>query len=627
MLDTLRKNASGWVGMIFIGLIALSFAVWGVADIFRGYSSDVVAEVGTEEVPANRFRLEYQQQLEELSDRLGRPIGPVEGREYGLDRQVIARLVGMAALNAQVEEMGLAVADETVAKDIYEDPSFHGPFNRFDQQTFDLILAQNRIDEQTMINDRREFLERDQLLSAAISGTHVPDALTELIYGYRNEKRLAEYIILTPDMASDPEPPTEEEIEELHEKAAANFSTPETRSFDVLVIRPDTITASIEIGEEALAEAFEERRDQYDEPETRTLYQIPFAEMEAAEKAASNLRQGDTLENVLAPTGLSEEDVLRENLTRGDLLSKDVADAAFALEEGEVSEPLDGALGPVVIKVLSVTPAKPAKLADVREELTKQLASEQAVQDVFDIYNRVEDERAAGVPLADIAAQVGIPLERVESVTRDGLKANGEPADVPDLVKLLETAFTMEEGEEVDAIETEDDGYYWIDLTGVNAPAVKPLEEVRDQVVDLWMREKRRGELVELAESLSARGNGGEPFEVIAGEFDRAVLTSPPLSRRSSNETFSRFAVANLFGTPEGKFTFGSVGYGDSLLLMKVKDVRTPAVADNKEAVASLEETLRETTQDDVVGTLVASLQEKYGISVNQTLINRIIGN
>lgn len=627
MLDSLRKNVSGFVGMVFIGLIAMSFAVWGIADIFTGAGNDSVLEVGDQEISGSRFQIEYQRRLEELSRQTGSYIGPAEGRRFGVDRQVLGRLAGVAALDQKTEELDLRVPDETVAQEIFDDPAFQGPFGRFDRQTFETVLVQNRISEQELIEDRRGFLTRKQLLDAVSAHAPVPDVMAEAVYGYRNERRVAEYLVLTPDMVGDLPEPTEEELAELHEGAPQAFSTPERRSFEVLVVRPELLAETIAISDEEARQAFEERRSEYDTPETRSFYQIPFAKAEDAAKAAERLRAGESIEAVLEGTGQSVEDVTQTNMTRRDILSGTVADAAFSLEEGAVSEPVETPLGSAVVQVTSIKPGNPAEFEEIKDELKRNLAGETAAQDVYDIYNRVEDERAAGTPLSEIANMLGLRLRDFEKVTRDGTLPDDSKADLPDLPQLLVTAFTLGEDEEIDPVETEDDGYYWINVTAVEKPALKPLDEVRDEVVAEWEDATRRAELTALAETLVARGNDGESFEAISGEFDKAVLTSPALGRNASSDTFSRAAVANLFGTPEGKFTSGAAGYGDSLVVMRVKEVRRPDPAANEEEVASLNQTLKETVEDDLVGTLVNALQQEYGVSVNQAMLDRVIGN
>lgn len=627
MLDTLRQNAGGWAARILIAFLVMAFAVWGIADIFRGFSADTVITAGDTEIPLERFSLEYQSRLSDLSERIGQPVSAEEGRRYGIDRQVVAQLAGGAVLSEEASNLGITVSDAQVAADIRSDESFFGAFGKFDRQTYELILAQNRITEPVFVNDRREFMTRDQLLSSITSGTAVPEGLAQALYNYRYERRTARYLVLPPEIVADQvEEPTDEIVAEYHQQAAIRFTVPETRSFAMLSVNPGDILPTIAIDEALLQQAFEERRDEFDTPERRTVIQLPIADAEEAARTASRLRQGEELETVLGELGLSSDDVTLSEVDRYGFLSPTVADAAFALTEGEISEPVEGPLGPVVLIVTGIQPAIPATFEEKRDELQAELAGVEAADAVFDLYNTIEDERAGGATLREIADRFSFDLVTVEGMTVQGLTVDGPPpANMPSQSGLPALVFENDEGQEIPAEETDEEGYFWVEVTEVVPATVKPLEEVRDDVIALWKREQGRAKLNELAETLVTRGNAGESIDAIATEYDRAALTSQPMLRRFSNETFSRFGVTNLFATPENKFTSAGAGFGDSLVLMQVTSIETPAPGAGTTDMAEIEEGLATSMSDDLISALVVALQEKHGVEVNYGLIDQLL--
>ena len=71
MLSVLRESVGGWVAKIFIGLLALSFAVWGIADVFSGYRGTALAVVGEQEITVDEFNFAFQRSIRTLSQRLG----------------------------------------------------------------------------------------------------------------------------------------------------------------------------------------------------------------------------------------------------------------------------------------------------------------------------------------------------------------------------------------------------------------------------------------------------------------------------------------------------------------------------------------------------------------------------
>src|SRR5204862_4277620 len=78
MLRGIRKASANWLGRAVMGgvmgLLALSFAVWGINDIFRGFGRSTLAKIGGTEIPIESFRQTYNERLQQISRRLGRPI-------------------------------------------------------------------------------------------------------------------------------------------------------------------------------------------------------------------------------------------------------------------------------------------------------------------------------------------------------------------------------------------------------------------------------------------------------------------------------------------------------------------------------------------------------------------------
>ena len=84
MLRGIRKASSNWLGRIVmgvvLGLIAISFAIWGIGDIFRGFGRSTVAKIGSTEITVEQFRQIYNDRLQQLGRQLGRPITPDQAR-------------------------------------------------------------------------------------------------------------------------------------------------------------------------------------------------------------------------------------------------------------------------------------------------------------------------------------------------------------------------------------------------------------------------------------------------------------------------------------------------------------------------------------------------------------------
>src|ERR1700743_3341747 len=128
MLRGLRKASSNWLGKsimtLVMGVLIVSFGIWGIADIFRGFGQSTVAKVGHTEISLNEFRQLYTDRLQQIGRQFGRPLTPDQARAFGVDRQVLQQAIAEAAIDEESRRLGLAQSDEETRRMIFSDPNF-----------------------------------------------------------------------------------------------------------------------------------------------------------------------------------------------------------------------------------------------------------------------------------------------------------------------------------------------------------------------------------------------------------------------------------------------------------------------------------------------------------------------
>src|SRR4051795_12478147 len=140
MLRGMRKASSNWLGKIIMatvmGVLIVSFGVWGIADIFRGFGQSRLAKVGGAEISIEQFRQTYNDRLQQIGRQFGRPLTPDQARAFGLDRQVLQQVVAEAALDENARQLGLGQSDAQTMRMITGDPNFKGVSGNFDPARF-----------------------------------------------------------------------------------------------------------------------------------------------------------------------------------------------------------------------------------------------------------------------------------------------------------------------------------------------------------------------------------------------------------------------------------------------------------------------------------------------------------
>ena len=122
-LDALRKGAGRTFGLILVGLLVVSFGIWGIADIFTGYGSKTLIRVGDTDINSQDYLRAQQDVLRSMSQQAGRSLSMQEARALGLETRVLERLVGGAAVDTHANHLGLGISDDALLAQIMKDPT------------------------------------------------------------------------------------------------------------------------------------------------------------------------------------------------------------------------------------------------------------------------------------------------------------------------------------------------------------------------------------------------------------------------------------------------------------------------------------------------------------------------
>src|ERR1700710_2629687 len=146
MLRGMRKASSNWLGKIVMatvmGVLIISFGVWGIADIFKGFGQSTLARIGRTEISAEQFRQIYTDKLQQLGRQFGRPLTMDQARAFGLDRQVLQQTIAERTHDEEARRMGLGQSDAEVMRMIYSDPNFKGLGGTFEPARFQSTIRQ-----------------------------------------------------------------------------------------------------------------------------------------------------------------------------------------------------------------------------------------------------------------------------------------------------------------------------------------------------------------------------------------------------------------------------------------------------------------------------------------------------
>ena len=625
-LDSLRKSAGGVIGVIFVLLLIASFIIWFPAGWFQGFGSQDLITVGDTKIGPREYMRAQQDVLRAMSSQAGRSLSLQEARALGLDSRVMERLIGGAAVDAHARALHLAIGDTAILDEIMKDPAFKDPSGNFSPALFQQTLQAMGINEQGYIDSLRERNLRRQILSTVGKVAAGPDVLVTALNNFNGETRTLRYVLVPQSAAGTIPDPTDEDLKRYYDNHRGKFTQPEYRKIGVLAVTPETVKNEVQIKDSDVRAAFEASKDQLGTPEKRHVQQISFPDKAAADAAYQKIQSGTDFAAVAKEQGVSDADIDLGKVTRAELADPAMGDAAFKLEQNKVSEPITGSLGSVVLlRVTEIEPGKSPSFEEAKADLEKKILKERASGAIFDLHDKIEDQLASGSKLSEIADKLKLNYVLIDQVDRQGKKPDGSTVTLPAQKDVLNAVFSTDVGVENDPIDAKDDGVIWYEVLGVIPEQLKPFDQVKDEATKDWKTEEVRTQLAKYTQDLVNSLSGGKSLEDVAKDLNQQVLTSDPLKRDSITVNVLPAAVAQAFSLPEKGYGSAPSGVEEGRIVFQVDKVTPPSQL-NPSETARLKQQIGQLIGEDVVAEYFSALENRYGVSVNEQALAKLVG-
>jgi peptidyl-prolyl cis-trans isomerase D len=631
MLRGIHKASSNWLGRaimaVVLGLIAISFGIWGIGDIFRGFGQSTIAKVGRAEIGIEQFRQVYNDRLQDLSRRAGRSITSDQIRLFGIDRQILGQLVAETALDERTRELGLGLPDSDIAKFITEDPNYLGINGQFDHNRFLQIIRQSGYTEARFFAERRRLLLRQQLISTVSGEITPPKTLVEAFNRYQNEQRSIEYVLLSRTHAGEIPGPPPEVLTKYYEERKVLFRAPEYRKINVLILTPAELLPTIEVSDADVKSAYERFQSRYVTPERRQVQQIMFPNMDDARAAADRLAKGLSFDALAADPEIKDRYTDLGTVTKSAMIDPALGNVAFALKEGEVSAPVEGRFGIAVLRAIKIVPGQTQSLDKVSADIKRDLTLERATREIQTVRDKIEDERLDGKTLAQAAEKLGLKLHTIDAVDRSGRAPDGKQiADLPSGVDVFSAAFLSDVGGDNESLSVQGGGYVWYDVVSITPTHDRPLDEIKDQVETRWRDDEIATRLNTKATELLDKLKSGAALSDIANVNKLKVQTATGLKRGNAMGGFALRSLNEIFRVAKGSPGVVDGESATDRIIFRVTDTAVapydPASPDAKRVIDALQRSLA----DNLFEQYITRLQNDIGITINQNALNQVTG-
>jgi peptidyl-prolyl cis-trans isomerase D len=626
MLATLRKQTGSIVIKALLILLIISFGAWGIQDwLSPAISGNFVASVGGQEITPNSLQRRVNMQMNRLRSVLGNQLTLEQARQFGLIDAALSELVSRALMSEGASDMGVAISDELISSEIRSSEGFKGLTGNFDRDRFNRVLQSNGMNEGTYIAELRRDLGIEHFADSLTSGITAPKALVNAVYAYRNEKRTAEVMLVEDAAVQGVGEPDQSTLVAYHKEHAGQFTAPEYRKLTIVRLEADDLAKEIAISEADIKESYDSRLDEFSTDEKRHIFQILLDSEDKAKEAVKLLAEGRGFATVAKEIGGHDEGTTDlGTVTQGDMLP-DLAAAVFGLAKDVVSDPVKSAFGWHIFKVTEIETGGVLTLDLVRDQVKTALAKEKAIDSLFDLSTRLEDELGGGATVEEAGRNLGLQILNIAAMDRSGNDKIGQPVKgLPTGATFMQIAFGVQEGEESQLTESGPEGFFIVRVDGVTAPALRPLDSVRDGVANAWKAAQRAEKTKVIAEKAQERLNSGADIKTVADELDLAFKTTKPFTRTDTGQIseVEGALVIKVFELQPGKAAIERSAEGYQVARMK--DVVPVTFGGDEQGIKTLSDELATSLKGEVTAQLGASLRNEHGVNINQALVNQL---
>ena len=590
-----------WIllGFLFVGLIG-----FGTGNLSGNIKT--IGKIGETEITVNQYVRALQTELRNTSQQFGQQLTLQQLQAFGIQQQVLARLVTDKLLENEASKLSLSVDDKTVRDNIVSLNVFKGPDGNFNQAAYNFALENAGYTSTEFEEEIRAETARNILSQSILSGNMTNKLQAELLASFLLEERSFNIQILKPENISfTVKDPSNEQLKSFLETNIDDYTVPESKAITYAVLQPEMLIDIVESDDSILEKIYDEKKQEYNKPEQRTVERLSFLNMDEANSVMAEVTKSLTdFDKLLSDRNLSDEDVLYGTFTEEQLLEG--KKQVFAGNVGEVVGPVETDLGPVIFRIREIIPAKTTSFEEVKPELDKEYKLSEAIKLIDE---RIEDSQnllAAGGTLEELNKEIGFSVENI--------LFNSE-ANVPILENKIffDTAQTAKVNDFPEIKELPNGGLFALRVDQTVDARQKDIDEVRTELTTAWQKQELQNKLDEIAEDM-----------LIKHQYKGKILNFNKITRDKVLPELPENIVEEAFNLSTGE---GTVISGDEeSFILRLKNVSNADLSSDtaKLLVSQLKNQISNSLSADLFESFANMARVNSKLDLNEQAVNAV---
>jgi len=636
MLDRMRRHKA-WLQWSLV-LVVLAFIIFYIPDFLRGSgtdasSGDTIAKVEGRAITSGEFRRTYQAQLQAYRSAYGGQMSEQLLKQLGIEQQILQQMVDEQASIAEAGRLGIDVSDEEVRQRIFAIPAFQENGHFIGDARYQQLLRMQRppLAPSDFEDGIRKTLVIEKLRASLTSWLSIPDKELEQEYRRRNDKVKISVVSVVADTFRGQVKATDQDVAAHFDGHKNDFKIPEKRKIRYLLIDIDAVRAKVVVPPADVERAYNDNLAQYSTPEQVRASHI-LLKTEGKDDAAVKAKAEALLKQAKAGADFGE--LAKKNsedegsaVNGGDLdyfghgkMVPEFDAVVFTMQPGQVSDLVKTQFGYHIIKVTDKKAGTVRTLAEMRQQLTDQLAFERAQTQAAELSARLEKQISKPADLDKVAKAQALTVQESGFFARDepimGLGASPDAAA---------RAFDMKIGDVSPAVRASR-GFAFVTPTAKQDPYVPKLDEVKDRVRDEVVKIKARDLATQKAAELAPKLKGAPDFDKAAKAAGIEAKTTELIAR---DAPIADLGVAPAIDDAAFRMAVGAVSdpiaTGTGAAVIKLVEKQQTTASDYSLAKDKFREDILADRRNRFFGAYMVKAKQRMKIEVNRESLQKAV--
>ena len=608
----------GWFLGIILFFIFISFAFWGVGDIFGG-GSNYILKIGKYKISRDTFLREFESNVNYL--KKNKKLNKIELEN--VVNETLSNLKDRYLILNAANLMNLNISEKILRKKIYENELFQNKLknNKFDKNIYTNFISRNFSSEENYL----EYL-KNQILIEIIANyfekkIYYPQNLTNKIYNKLEEKKSFQIASIDKNYQRTViKIPNKESMLKYFNKNKKKYVFDERRSFSYIFVNLNYLKKKVEVNEDEIIDSYNNQKQDFLIPEKRKVEQLFFDNEEIGKKILNSINKENKFKEIAEKEKEKNISYIALGLLEKEQLFDEFADQVFKLKENEFSKLIKTDIGWHILKVTEIIKSKSKKLSEVKNTIKEDIALTKSYDELDIVLNEVEDEITNGANLEEISNKLNLDLINVKLLE----KKSFFNSDLPNEIKInnfYQEVFEEELNSDL-FIEEIEDGFFIVRVDEIVNEQLKTFEEAYNDLIKDVKEERINKKINNIIKKFNKKIQEGVGFIEISDLLKMNSRITKKLNREDViNQGFSFEFTNKIFESK--KNTIHENETSDNYYVVKV--ISDSEVKFNNERFNVVKKSVNKIYGIDNLQQITKILENKFPISVNKNLLNEFI--